>query len=458
MEKAKELLEQQRPVEALHRLMKLLKKARKKEVWKIHALLGATFHDLADVDGVIQAFYNAMKTDTDLRNQRAHFSNYMFAIHYSPELTAETLRETAEAATALYLNDKLPLQSRTAQKIHVAYISPNFLDSAASRFYEALLTNYDREKFFVTAWTFNNKIDTFTQKVQRSVDGYFDISETDLEEAAEKIRDSGADVLFDLGGHTLGGITLQVAAYRPARVQISGIGYLDTTGVDAIDYFLTDDFLADGQSHFTEKLLKIDSAFALTPDVKMFAARKNLAPAPHENLTFGCLNNFMKITDEYLACVRAILDAVPDSRIIFRDVFPLRSRCESLAMRLADARIPFDRVDIRRGEAYFFGDYKEIDLILDTFPYTGGFMTALALYMGVPVVNLRGELHHSRIGADMLRLAGLENFVAANMDEYIAKAVNFRRPENICLDKLTDTKSFTANVYEKISEVAGVGE
>ena len=220
----------------------------------------------------------------------------------------------------------------------------------------------------------------------------------------------GADILFDLGGHTEGGSTLQIAAYKPARVQISGIGYFDTTGLDAINFYLTDKFLINGsEKFFTENILTLKNAFAFKPNKKMARAKEFLIRTPHENFTFGCLNNFMKITDEYLNCVKKIFAAVPNSKIIFRDTTPLKSRQMALTEKVKLAGLPLNRVEIFCGRDEFFDDYAQIDLMLDTFPYTGGMMTALAIYFGVPVLNLCGKIHSQRLGAEMLKLAGLEN-------------------------------------------------
>ena len=447
METAKKLLVQGNPAAALERLKEILKTVDAAAEWQVHELIGAAFHDLADAEGAAQAYLNAAKTDTILRSQRTHFSNYIFALHYLPQVDAEILFDTAKIYKSLYREtETLSPLKKSSKKINVAYISPHFLDSSAARFYESLLTDYDKEKFFVTAWSMSVREDNFTKKIRRNVDGFFCIEETSFEEAALKIRDSGADILFDLGGQSEGGVTLQVAAYKPARVQISGVGYFDTTGI--VDYFLTDEFLAT--EYFTEKLLTIENAFAFTPNEKMLAAKKNLVKSQNDFLTFGCLNNFMKITDEYLLTVKKILAQVPNSKIIFRDTTPLESRRAALIERLEDLEIP--RAEVFTGKDDFFNDYAQIDLMLDTFPYNGGFMTALAIYMGVPVLNLRGEMHFSKVGADILRIAGLENFIAANVDDYIKKAVNFKR-QKVSSGKLTDTKNFVDSVYKKFEEV-----
>ena len=451
METTKELLLRGRPLEALEHLKKILPTVADSEVWRVHELFGAAFHDLADAEGAAQAYFNAAQSDMFLRTQRAHFSNYIFALHYLPQVTAENLFDAAKIYNSLYRDtETLTPLKKFSSKIHVAYISPNFMDSSAARFYESLLTNYDREKFFVTAWDMSGREDNFTKKIRRSVDGFFNIAETSFEEAALKIRDSGADILFDLGGHTEGGVTLQVAAYKPARVQISGVGYFDTTGLSAIDYFLTDNFLtAEG---FTEKLLTVENAFALTPNKKMLTAKNtdNLSICQSSHLKFGCLNNFMKITDEYLLTVKKILAQVPNSKIIFRDTTPLESRRVELLKRLENFKIT--RAEVRTGSNDYLNDFKGLDLVLDTFPYNGGFMTALGLYMGVPVLNLRGDMHFSKVGADILRIAGLENFIAENLDDYIKKAVEFTRQENFSCGKLTDTKNFVDSVYKKFME------
>ena len=450
MELAKKLLDENKPTEALERLKTILPTTQEK--WIVHELIGACFHDLCDAEGAAQAYLNAAMTDKYLRNQRAHFSNYLFALHYLPQLDAETLINELKIYNSLYRDaETLPPIRKSAEKISVAFISPNFCDSSSARFYEALLTDYNREKFTVTAWSLSSEEDLFTKKIKRNVDGYFDISETSFFEAAEKIH--GSDVLIDLGGHTEGGSTLQIAAYRPARIQISGvIGYFDSTGADFIDYFIDDEFLTAHDEIFTEKIFLLRNAFAFKPNDKMIRHKK----ISHENFTFGSLNNFMKLSDDYLSAVKSILDALPDAKIIFRDTTSLKSRQNALIERLKSFGIK--NFEVRRGADNFFTDYSEIDLILDTFPYPGGMMTALALYMGVPVLNLCGELPHTRTGADILRIADVDKLIVYDVDAYIKKSVELATnraklaalTEKISIDKLTDTKTFVENFYKHL--------
>lgn len=460
MDIAKKLLDDGKPREALERLKTLLPNVDADNQWRVHELIGACFHDLADADGAAQAYFNAAYADKYLRSQRAHYSNYLFALHYLPQLDASTLTNELAVYTFLYHDtEPLPAAEHLAEKISVAFLAPSFCDSSAARFYEALLTDYDRDRFNVTAWSLSSEEDAFTRKIRRNVDGYFDISETSFEEAAEQIRDAGTDILIDLGGHTEGGMTLQIAAYKPARVQLCGIGYFDSTGLEAIDYFIGDDFLTAGDTTFAEKILLLTNAFAFRPNARMIRERQARRPFPHKNFTFGCLNNFMKMSDAYLAAVKKILDAVPDARIIFRDTTPLASRQRALIERLESFGL--ERFEVRRGSDDFFTDYAEIDLILDAFPYPGGMMTALALYMGVPVLNLRGELTAWRTGADILHIADADELIVTDVDAYVEKAVELATNRGrlaaltatINLDKLTDTKAFVEDFYARLEAI-----
>ncbi len=465
-EQAKKFLAQGKPKDALEILKKILYEETFSDEWKIHELIGLAFHDLADAQGSAQAYFNAAKTDEILRSQRTHFSNYLFALHYLPQVNSEILFAAAKVYNSLYRDAEiLPQKNFQSEKISVAFIAPHFLDSSSARFYESLLTSYNREKFFVTAWSLSSDEDNFTKKIMSSVDKFFDISEVSFAEAAEKIQAEGTDILFDLGGHTDGGTALQILSYRPARVQISGIGYFDTTGTDFIDYFLTDRFLISGnEEFFSEKIFELENAFAFLPSEKMKRWKdENKIPNSSlrtPDLTFGTLNNFMKISDEYLNCVEKILEQVPNSKIIFRDTTPLESRKNFLTEKISAKKIPAERVEIFCGEDNFFADYSKIDLILDTFPYTGGLMTALALYFNVPVLNLCGEMHHSRLGAEMIHLAEVDELIVTNADDYVKKAVELSQGDNlknlakkIRVDKLTDTKSFVENFYSEVEKI-----
>lgn len=455
MDTSLKLLSEGRTEEALERLKILLPTVEQKDRWRVHEMIGAAFHDLADADGAAQAYFNAARYDRYLRAQRQHFSNYLFALHYLPRVSK------AELAAEHFIYDSLfrdvePIDriENRRKKIAIGYLAPDFTDGAAARFYEPLLTLYDRKKFYVMCLSLSNATDKFTHKIKNAVDEFITVDTKNIEDSARSIGALGLDILFDLGGHSDGGRTLQLMAHRPARVQITGLGWTDTTGLKAIDYILTDGFLTPptDENYFAEKFLSVENALVFTP--KMIADNR----VAHSNVTFGCFNNFMKVTDKFLDCAAEILSRVPNSRLIMQDTTRIEARRRRMIERVK-YRLPIDRVEIRSGRDHFWDDYADIDLMLDTFPYNGGAMTATALCMGVPVVSLRGDRYASRFGADILRAAGCDDFIVDSEKNFIDRAVELSKGiafdvvERLKGSALLDAKKFVADVEKKFIDV-----
>ena len=460
MEESKKLLMSGKTFEALERLKKILPEFEgTSDEWKIHELIGAAFHDLGDAEGAAQAYFNAAKTAKYLVTQRSHYSNYLFALHYLNDLDREVLAQEHFFYNNLFRDvKKFSDYPMPKNKISIGYISPYFVDSSAARFYESLLTDYDHENFIVKCFSLSNEQDHFTEKIKSNVDKFITLENISIEDAAQKIFNEGVDILFDLGGHTDAGMTLQIMSYKPAKIQISGIGYFDTTGLKMIDYFLTDSYLSPigAEKFFSEKLLRLSSNFAFTPSTAM----KNNYPLPITNypLTFACFNNFMKINDRYLKLVKKILHQVDNSKIIFQDTTAIKARQIELQRRIKSLKLPIDRVEIRCGNDNYLNDYSEADIILDTFPYNGGTMTATALYMNIPVISLYGNNHYSRFGADILRLADLTELIADSEKNFVEIAVDLARDKDRLIElkkslrdrlqrsKLLDTKNFVSEM------------
>ncbi len=400
-----------------------------REAWRVHELIGACFHDMADAEGVVQAYLEAAQCDRYLRSQRGHFSNYLFALHYLPGLSEDWLRDQHFLYGGLYRDSEIlsPVRNRSHQKLRIGYLSPDFLEQSASRFYEALLTQYDRDSFEVYCYSLSEKRDAFTEKVSGCVNAFRIAGGISFEEAAICIRKDEIDVLFDLGGHSAGGETLQIAGYRPAPVQVSGIGWFDTTGLPMMDYFLTDGYLVpeEEDGRFSEHLLKLSSAFAFLPGESM---RAEVPCERKEDIcVFGCFNNFMKLNPEVLEAFRRILHELPGARLILQDTTGLPSRRRHTELRVKEAGLPMERVEVRMGRNDYLSCYDEVDVMLDPWPYPGGGMTCTALYMGVPVISLDGNRHGSRFGVSLLKGAGFPDFVADSHRAYIEKAVRLMR-------------------------------
>ena len=470
MEESKRLLNIGKTYEAFERLKAILPQFEgTQDEWKIHELIGAAFHDLGDAEGAVQAYLHTARKDKYLRSQREHFSNYLFALHYLNSITNEELANEHFIYNNLFENEYLisdTCSNSQRSKLTIGYIAPDFLESSSARFYESLLTEYNRDEFVVKCFSLSRESDQFTALINSNIDDMIILENFTIEEAAQEIVNENIDILFDFGGHTEGGMTLQIMSYKPVPIQISGIGWFDTTGLKAIDYFLTDNYLAPigHEKYFTEKLLRLNGAFAFTPTtvrVKGQGARNK------ELITFGCFNNFMKITDDYLKCAKKILSKAQNSKFIMQDTTMIPARKTEMEKRLKTLHLPIDRIEVRLGNDDYLNDYAAIDIMLDTFPYNGGTMTATALYMGVPVISLYGTRHSSRFGADILRLAGMSDLTANDQKEYINKAVSLAEDQNKLIEfkktlrdrlnksKLLDTKSFVAELEYHYKRMVG---
>ena len=309
------------------------------------------------------------------------------------------------------------------EKIRVGFLSADFKWHAAMFWSWALLIGLNKNYFETYLYSAEKKSDVITGYLRDNADGWRDISDLTDKQAAQMIRDDEIDILFDLSGYTKNS-RLEVALYRPATVQISGIGYMNSTGLDAVDYFLTDEYCAGNPDYFTEKFLIMPHSHIC------YVPTTDLAPAAEPPcvkngyVTFGTFNKFSKITDSILRAWKKILDAVPNSHLILKHkIFNTDDGKNFVRDRLKIFGFNLAAIDLRPYTADHAADYNDVDIALDTFPYTGGVTTCEALWMGVPVVSLFGDRHGSRFGLSILSNIGLGELAVDSYDAYVKLAV-----------------------------------
>jgi protein O-GlcNAc transferase len=258
-------------------------------------------------------------------------------------------------------------------------------------------------------------------------DGWRVTSGLDDGRVAELIRADGIDVLVDLGGHT-GGHRLSVFAWRPAPVQVSYLGYPSTTGLDAIGYRLTDAVNdPPGElSAYTEALVRLPGAWCCwAPPASGVPA---VAPPPRAargTFTFGSLQNLLKLNAGVYDLWAAVLRAAPGSRLrLVRNTLNVMAR-EHIHAEFAARAIGPERVELVNAPTDGVGHlsaYAGIDLSLDTQPWSGHATTCESLWMGVPMLTLRGPRPSGRMSASILGAAGLEDFIAETPEHFVALA------------------------------------
>ena len=314
-----------------------------------------------------------------------------------------------------------------SRKLRIGYISPDFRLHAAAYFFMPLVRDFDAVSFEVTCYA-RGKRDRVTSLFRQKSVRWKDISRLSARDAARLIERDGIDILVDLAGHTQGS-GLPVLARRPAPVQMTAIGYMATTGLRAVDYFLSDIYCSPwdmGARGFSEKVLRMPhSHLCYAPVLRDMPKSGGEAPFVKNGcITFGSFNNFTKVSDDMLALWRGVLERMKGARLVVKSkICSIAAGRKIVKERLQRFGIPLAQVELRPYSPDYLEQYADIDIALDTFPYTGGVTTCEALYMGVPVITKAGGTHGSRFSTSILENAGLSQLVARGDMEYVRKAV-----------------------------------
>ena len=360
------------------------------------------------------------------------YSKYLFMRNYR-YLGAKDGRLKAEHYESLldvhpYKHDNA---ARTARrKLRIGYISPDFREHSVSYFLPPLLRHFDGEQFMVFCYA-TGRSDAVTERLRTRRVTWRDLRGRPPRTAARLIAEDKIDILVDLSGHSQDN-ALPIMAYRPAPVQVSGIGYTNTTGLRAIDYFLSDEICIPkgdtaAEAGFVERILRLShSHLCYAPELIRVMPEAGYEPPMRKNgyVTFGSFNNFAKVTDETLLLWRGILESVRDSKLVIKGkIASIDAGINFAKKRFSMLSYDLARVEFRPYSPDYLEQYRDIDIALDTAPYNGGLTTCEALYMGVPVISLRGRTHGSRFGASILTNAGGRELVAGNDINYVRRAV-----------------------------------
>lgn len=314
------------------------------------------------------------------------------------------------------------------RRLRIGYVSPDFRMHAVAFFLLPLLEAHDHEAHEIRCYATNPAADAITARFQACADGWVSLAGLSDAAAADRIRSDRIDVLIDLAGH-FSGNRLPVFARRPAPVQVTYLGYPGSTGLEAIDYRLTDHWADppdDASEYHSEQIERLPSAaWCFSP----LSGDPPVGDPPWQRrgeVTFGCFNNSIKVTDAALQLWARLLHRVPASRLLLKNqAVATSSVAQRIITVLSEAGISRDRLELvphLPSTRAHLQCYDRVDLALDTFPYHGTTTTCEALWMGVPVVTLAGRRHLSRVGVSLLTNAGLPEFIARHADDYLEVA------------------------------------
>jgi predicted O-linked N-acetylglucosamine transferase (SPINDLY family) len=306
--------------------------------------------------------------------------------------------------------------------LRIGYVSADFRHHPVGRFLLPLFQNHDHRNFEIVCYADVARPDSLTEQLRQQADSWHDVRGFSDERLAVQIRQDRVDILIDLGAH-MSRNRLLAFARKPAPVQVTYLAYCSTTGMKAIDYRLSDSQLdpdKDCDAHYSERTIRLPRTYwcyqppADAPEVA------DASPMDGSGcVTFGCFNNFAKVSPPTIAAWARIMRAVANSRLIIHahegsHRQPVRDLLA--ANGVEPSRVGFQGLVPTRE---YLAQYSTIDIALDPFPYNGGTTTCDALWMGVPVVTLAGNTAVARAGKTLLLNVGLAELVAGSRDEYV---------------------------------------
>lgn len=360
-------------------------------------------------------------------------TNLLFCLSHSVEVDAATMfaehcafgkqfeQLHGPARWPKHANDRDP-----HRRLRVGFVSGDFNDHVVSNFIVPVLSRLAESPDLSLYGYYNNsRFDFATERLKKYLLNWRDVVENSDAELFDKIQQDQIDILIDLSGHTAYN-RLQLFAMKPAPIQASWIGYPGTTGLQAMDYYISDRFLTPPDivgRHMTEKLALLPASVpflpsALSPEITQAPALKN------GYLTFGSFNRLSKLNRTVIARWAKLLHRVPSAKMRL-GALHRTSDIDILTQWFEEEGIAKERLSFykRTHLAEYLDMHQHIDACLDTFPYTGGTTTMHALWMGVPTLTLAGETVPSRAGACILEHVGLNAFVANDDEDFVQKGI-----------------------------------
>ena len=396
----------------------------------LHNNLAVTLKNLGRFEQAEASYTKAILLNSKYRRA---YTNRNFCLNYSSlwsplfifqkHLEFEKQFGGLEVRTPL----SLPVKKQPGDKLRVGYVSGDLNEHSVAYFFEPLLQHHNTNAIETFCYYNDKIIDEITDRLITTTNNWhsiFGVSDTDV---VNLIKNDKIDILVDLSGHT-GKNRLLVFAQKPAPIQVTWLGYPNTTGLSAIDYRLTDiiaDPVGEADDLHSETLVRLPNGFQCYKGDQTVIADVNLPQKSNGYITFGSFNNLSKVSPEIIKLWSKILQSVPNSQLILKGSHLNHDTTRYIKL--------FNKEGISENQIKLYGRlpnkidhlklYNSIDIGLDPFHYNGATTTCEALWMGVPVITLLGDRHVGRVGASILTNVGLTDFIAQDIDDYVELAI-----------------------------------
>jgi FkbM family methyltransferase len=392
--------------------------------------LGNIYRDLALITEANRCYQRA----AELNNaDPIPFSNWLTALHYDPRANRSTITQLAREWQSRFAPSSppsrpVPSDRRPDKRLRIGMLSDGFRQHPVGKMIIRCLENLDSAEVELFAYTSNDARDVLTGRIRALCQQWQPVQHLSDDALAQRIRDDAIDIFIDLSGHNTGS-RMRAAAMQPAPLLVKWVGGLiNTTGVEAIDYLISDAIeTPHGEDAFySEKLIRMPNDYIVfdppqnAPDVAELPASRN------GYVTLGCFNNPCKLNDVVLGEWAAILHALPDAKLMLKgQAYKHQGFCDRVCAVFESKGIARERL-ILEGPASnreILAAYNRVDIALDPWPYSGGLTTCESFLMGVPVVTLPGPTFAGRHSATHLVNAGMSELIVDSWDAYRARVI-----------------------------------
>jgi protein O-GlcNAc transferase len=456
-----------RDIEELDQAIACFKMASQLKPPFIEALtnLGEALQITGRIDDAAQCFKTVIDTSPSCATA---FSNYLLTLNYIPDFGPKQLYERHRRFGAAFERPENTAwtftNDRSMQRaLRIGYVSADFRNHPVSRFLLPIFTNHDKNGFEIFSYSGVRASDDKTRLFNRLSDHWTDVFAMSDPDLVQKIREDKIDILVDLSGHSAGN-RLPVFAQKPAPLQLTYLGYPNTSGLSVIDFRITDgicDPSGEPVAH-SENLVRLSPCFCCYAPPQESPVTSPLPFGQNHAVTFGSTHTLARLNDELLDLWADLLSRIPSSRLLLMRTTLKSSSLDRLYKRFESHDIDKNRLIIRNtvpAEGHL-AVYRDMDIFLDSFPWSGHTTACEALWMGVPVVTVRGNRHAGRMVASVLDCLDMKECIAKTKEEYLSVAQGISSDidrldilratlrDRMVKSPLCDGTTFTANLED----------
>ena len=421
----------------LNHLLKLIKiystkkcnsKEDKHTKWTNYHDIGYVFCAMGDIEKALiytnKATELALKFDLDMKDKMLSYSNSLCYEDFGYPDNEKLFKKYENIHVYYPDNPRFSFKNRSyksidnkSNRIRIGYVSSDFMFHAVGNFILPILKNHDRSRFEIYLFANQEQAVEMFSKLNHK---YVSISKLNDYDAAQLIKSHEIDILIDLNGHTVNN-RLGIFSLHPAPIQMTYLGYPNTTGMKSIHYRITDGIADHPETtqKYSEQLIRLPKCFLLFQSI--YQQAPTTPRKTRDQIILGAINKENKNSKYALETWSMILKECPTAKILVKlETFDNNEERMEFYMKQLD--VPRNRIILinKLSNEEYNRLFTMFDILLDAFPYSGTTTTCNAMYNSVPLVSLYDKNHHSHnVSCSLLMGAGLPELVAKSREHYV---------------------------------------